>query len=68
MLAWYMGERMVSITNINIGIKESTHGYQNCNICQILISGGYLKMRESLLLSDYLNILNHIDTRAILPR
>lgn len=35
--------------------KNRPVGITNCNICQILISRGYLKMRESLLLSDYLN-------------
>ena len=40
MLDWYKGECMVSINNIPYDIKESTHGYQNCSISQILISHG----------------------------
>ena len=31
---------MVSIINISNGIKEPTHGYQNCHISQTLIFGG----------------------------
>ena len=30
MLDQYIGECIVSIFNINIGIKEPTCGYQNC--------------------------------------
>ena len=39
---------MVSIININNGIKEPTPGYQNCNTNQILMFGGYVQMREFL--------------------
>ena len=39
---------MVSIININNGIKEPTCGYQNCNTSEILIFGGYAKVRECL--------------------
>ena len=62
---------MVSIININNGIKEPTHGYQNCNTSQILIFGGYVKVRESLYTRVIIwvnTILNHIDTREFLPR
>ena len=41
-------ECMVSITNINNGIKEPTCQYLNCNSDHILIFGGYVKVRESL--------------------
>ena len=34
--------------NNNNAIKEPTHGYRNCNTSQILVFGGYLKVRESL--------------------
>ena len=44
----YRGEYMVSIMNINNGIKESTCGYQNYDTMQILVYGGYAKVRESL--------------------
>jgi hypothetical protein len=30
------------------GIKEPYHRYKNCNTSQILIFGGYLKVKESL--------------------
>ena len=39
---------MVSLINTINGIKEPTHGYQNCNTSQILIFGGYVDVRESL--------------------
>ena len=45
--------------------------YQNCNTSQILILGGYLKMKESLYIQVTIwvnTILNHIDTRENLPR
>ena len=38
---------MVSLNNINDGIKEPTRGCQNCNPSQVLIFGGSGKMRES---------------------
>ena len=37
---------MVSTINIDNGIKEPTHGYQYCHISQILIFGGYVKVRS----------------------
>ena len=61
---------MVPMIFINNGIKESTHGYQNCNTNQIMIFGGYLKVTESLSTQVIIwvnTILNHIDIRAILP-
>jgi hypothetical protein len=63
---------MVSIINFNHGIKEPTHGYQNSNTSQILIFREYVKVRESLYTRGFTkiwvdNIMNHIDTRAILP-
>ena len=67
---WYIDECMVSMIYINNGIKEPTHGYQNCNTNQIMIFGGYLKVRESLSTRVIIwvnTILNHIDIRAILP-
>ena len=48
MLDRYKGACMVSIININNGLKEPTHGYQNYNTGQILIFGGYVNMRKSL--------------------
>ena len=71
MLVCYIGECMVSLININSGIKEPTHGYQICNTTQILIFGGYVKVRESLYarVIAWVNaILNHIDTRVDIPR
>ena len=47
-LDWYIDECMVSIMNIDNGFKEPTRGYQNYNTSQILIFGGYVKVRESL--------------------
>ena len=61
---------MVSIININNGIKEPTCGYQNCNTSQIMKYGGYVKARESLYTQVIIwvsTILNHIDTKAVLP-
>ena len=60
---------MVAITSIKNGIKEPTHGYLNSNTSQILIFGGYVKVRESLHtqgLSWVKTIVCHIDTTAIL--
>ena len=48
---------MVSIININIGIKESTHGYQNYNTIQTLIFGGYVKVRGSL----YIHVIGWVN-------
>ena len=62
---------MVVIINISNGKKEPTHGYQNCNTSQILIFGGYLKVRESLCTQVLIwvnTILTISDTRVILPR
>ena len=50
---------MVSIMNINNGIKES------------LICGGYVKVRESVYIQITIwvrTILNHIEISAILPK
>ena len=65
MLDRYMHYCVISIININNGIKNVTptkYGY----------IGGYVKMRESLYPSYYLdhinNILNHIVTSTISPR
>ena len=51
---------------INNGIKQPTCRYQNCNTSQILIFGGYVKVRES----SYTRVIiwvntipDHIDTR-----
>ena len=44
-LVWYIGECMVSLININSGIKEPTYGYQICNTTQMLTFGGYVKVR-----------------------
>ena len=44
----YTCECMVSIININSGIREPTRGYQNYNTSQLLIFGVYVKARESL--------------------
>ena len=71
MLDQYIGECMVSIIKINNGIVEPTYGHQNCYTSQILIFGGYLKVRESLhtRVTIWVNtISNHIDTTAFLPR
>ena len=52
---------MVSIININNGIKEpSTRGDQNCITSQILLFGGYLKVRDIWANT----IIKHIDTRG----
>ena len=49
----YKDEYMESIIDINNGSKEPTLGYQNYNTSQILIFGGYLKLRESVLYPRY---------------
>ena len=62
---------MVSIINILNGIKEPTYRYQNCNTTQILIFGEYVEVRESLYIQVVIwfnTILNHIVTRAVVPR
>ena len=62
---------MVLIMNTNNDIKTHTQGYQNCNTSQILVFGEYVKMRKSLYTQVIIwvdNILNHLDTRALLPR
>ena len=54
---------METIININNVIKEPTRGYENCNTSQILIFGGYVKVRESLYTQVIIwikTILNHI--------
>jgi hypothetical protein len=48
MLDRYIGECMVSIIINNKGVKEPTPGCQKYNTSQILIFGGYLKVRKSL--------------------
>ena len=61
------GECMISINNINNGVKEPTCLYQNCHTNQILIVSGYVKVRESLytrVIIGVNTILNHIDTRV----
>jgi hypothetical protein len=47
MLDQYARECMVSIINVNNGIKEPTRAYHICNTKQVLIIGGYVKVRES---------------------
>lgn len=66
MLDPYIGESMLSIIDINYGIKEPTHGIQYCIPGQIWIFGGYLKARNLCILSYCLGqyILDHIDNRA----
>ena len=62
-MVWYLGECMETIININNVIKEPTRGYENCNTSQILIFGGYVKVRESLYTQVIIwikTILNHI--------
>ena len=59
------------MVNISNGIEELVHGYQNSNTNQILIFGGYVKVRVSLYTQviHWVNtILKHIDTRVILLR
>ena len=60
---------MISIININNGIKEPTHGYQNCKTNRTLVFGRYLKAREYLYARVIIwvdTILDHIDIEAIL--
>ena len=68
MLAWYVGEFIVSSININTCVKEPTRGYQHCNTTQIF--GRYIKVRESIYTQVIVIIRNryHIDTRVILCR
>ena len=70
MLVRNIGECTVQVIIIS-GITEPTCGYQNCNSSEILIFDGYVKVRETLSTQVFIwvnTILNHIDTRAILPR
>lgn len=50
------------IINNSNAIKEPTHGYQNCNSSQILVFGGYLRVRGSL----YTYYLRQYHSRTIL--
>ena len=62
---------MVWIINSNHGTKEPTCGYQDCSTSQILIFGGYVKVRKYLYTEviKWVNtILNLIDTRVILRK
>ena len=59
---------IVAIINTDNGIKEPTHGYQNCTTSQLWIFGGYIKVRESLSTWVIIWTSTHFDTRAILPR
>ena len=71
MLDQYIRKCMVSIINIDNGITKHTHGYQNCNTCQVLMLGGYVKVREyfnTQVIIGVKTIPNHIDTRVMLPR
>ena len=65
-----IGECMVSIINVNNGIKEPICGYQTCNTNQT-IDIWWACQGEGILytwLITWVNtILNHIDTRVILP-
>ena len=54
---------MVSIININYGIKEPTGGYENCNSTQIFISGGYFKVRVFVYANCNLDQHHSTDTR-----
>ena len=59
---------MISVMNNNLVSKNE--GYQNCNIIETLIFRGYGKLRKSLYTRVIIwvsNILNHIDTKTILP-
>jgi hypothetical protein len=57
---------MESILIVYNDIKELTHGYQNYITSQMLIFGGYVKMRKSLYtrvtIWDNIMILNLNDT------
>ena len=67
----YTSECLVAIISTNNGTKEPTRRYQNCNTNRIMIFSGYVKVRESLSTRVIIwvnTILNHIDTRAVLPR
>ena len=54
----------ISIININYGIKELTRGYQNFNTSQIMVFGGYVKVRESLYMVN--TSQHHINTIGVL--
>ena len=51
-LDWYKGEYMVSIMNINNGIKEPTWGYRNCRTSRTLIFW-YVKVTISFVYPVY---------------
>ena len=53
MLGHYIGGCMVSISNINNGIKEPTHGYQICNTNHIFILGVYLRPKKIFVYPSY---------------
>lgn len=55
LLVWYIyiGKCMVTLINIDDGIKGSIYGYQICNTSHILISVGTSR-RESLYMLDLL--------------
>ena len=47
MLDWYINKSMVSIHNISIGIRQPTQPLLACSTSQVLVLGGYHKMRKS---------------------
>lgn len=56
---------------MNNGIKNSICGYQNCDINQIMVFGGCIKMKITLyngVINLVNTVLNLIDTIAIIPR
>ena len=53
MLDQYIGECMVSITNVNNIIKEPTLRYQDCNTSKILIFFEYLRIDTRVSLYRY---------------
>lgn len=50
MLDWYdiIDECIISVINVDNGMKEPTRGYEYYYTNQILIFGEYLKVKESL--------------------
>jgi hypothetical protein len=62
MLVCCIDESLVSMINMKNGLKESTCGYQNFRTYQILIFGGFVKVRVSLIrCSNYSLCQDHLE-------
>lgn len=61
MLDKCIGKHMVSIYNVDDGIKNLSYQYQTCNTIQLLILGKYHKVWESLYTRIIIWVKTHIE-------